>query len=421
MKMSKIGIKTRHHRGSDEALSQEILFQSTQLKRHAAGIYGLGNLLVRARNNIINIIRYHLESYECAEVSLPIIQPKSLWESSGRWNVYADSKQMFTFSGRNGDYCLAPTGEEIVLDFIRENIVSYKDLPVNIFQIGNKYRDEIRVRGGLLRSKEFIMKDGYSFHAGEEDMVREYNSMRECYMKIFSDLGLDVIAVKAISAEMGGKVSEEFMCISDIGEDKVLMDSENNIALNTEVLEHPDILNDIKESNPNFDLDNLKEVACIELGHIFQLGKFYSESMNGYYTNSEGKKEAYHMGCYGIGVNRTLGAICENNCDENGLIWPESIAPYKCVIVPAAEFIKESEKLYSVLKDNNIDVVWDDRDITFGSKIKDAKLLGFPYMVIVGKKYAENNMFEMENRKTSEKHFLNADELISFLKKHKFA
>lgn len=416
MKMSKMGIKTKHHRGTDEALSQEILFQATQLKRHAAGIYGLGNLLVRARNNIMKIIRHHLESYECAEVSLPIIQPKHLWEDSGRWDVYADSKQMFTFSGRNGDYCLAPTGEEIVLDFIRENIVSYKDLPINIFQIGNKYRDELRVRGGLLRSKEFIMKDGYSFHSSEDDMVREYNAMKECYIKIFSDLGLDIIPVKAISAEMGGKISEEFMCISDIGEDKVLMDTENNIALNVEVLEHPDLLNDIKEKTPDFNHENLKEVSCIELGHIFQLGKFYSENMNGYYINSEGKKEAYHMGCYGIGVNRTLGAICENNCDNEGLIWPESIAPYKCVIVPTAELMNEAENLYSILKNNNIDVTFDDRDSTLGSKIKDAKLLGFPYMIIVGKKYSESDMFEVEERRTSKKHFLNINELIDFLK-----
>ncbi len=413
MKMSKMGIKTRHHRGSDEALFQEILFQATQLKRHAAGIYGLGNLLVRARNNIMNVVRRNLESYGCAEVSLPVMQPRALWEASGRWSVYADNKQMFTFEGRNGEYCLGPTGEEIVLDFIRENIASYKDLPINIFQIGTKYRDELRVRGGLLRSKEFLMKDGYSFHANFEDMVKEYNSMKECYIKIFSELGLNVVPVKAVSAEMGGKVSEEFMCVSDIGEDKVLLDSENDIALNTEILDSPEMLEELKNSIPDFDTGKLKEVSCIELGHIFQLGKFYSESMDGYYVNSDGKKEAYYMGCYGIGINRTLGAICETNCDKDGLIWPESIAPYKYVIVAAPQFANESNELYSTLKSNNIDVVLDDREMTFGTKIKDAKLLGFPYMIIVGKKYAESGKFEVENRKTSEKLYLSTEELIT--------
>lgn len=414
MKMSKMGIKTRHQRGKDEALSQEILFQSTQLKRHAAGIYGLGNLLVRARNNIVSVIRHNLEDYGCAEVSLPVIQPKNLWKESGRWDVYVDSKQMFTFEGRGGEYCLAPTGEEIVLDFINENIVSYKDLPINIFQIGNKYRDELRVRGGLLRSKEFLMKDGYSFHANFEDMVREYNLMKECYIKIFNDLELNVAVVRAVSAEMGGKVSEEFMCFSDIGEDKVLLDKRHNLALNTEILEYPDMIDDIKNKVSDFDPDELEQIPCIELGHIFQLGKFYSEKMNGYFVNSEGKKEAYYMGCYGIGVNRTLGAICETHCDEHGLIWPKSVAPYQCVIVCTTEYLKEAEPVYLALRQHQIDVVLDDRELTFGSKMKDAKLLGFPYSIIIGKKYSETHNFEVENRKTSEKIFLNAEELVNF-------
>ena len=411
MRMSKMGIKTRHHRGNDEALSQEILFQSTQLKRHAAGIYGLGNLLVRARNNIMNVIRKNLENYDCSEVSLPVIQPKSIWEASGRWSTYAENKQMFTFEGRNGEYCLAPTGEEIVLDFIRENIASYKDLPVNIFQIGNKYRDEIRVRGGLLRSKEFLMKDGYSFHASKEDMVREGIEQFD-----FAELGLNAISVKAVSADMGGKVSEEFMCPSPVGEDKVLMDENTGIALNTEVLDYPEMLEEIKQDNPEFDINNLKEVSCIELGHIFQLGKFYSENMNGYFVNAQGKKEPYYMGCYGIGVNRTLGAICENNCDEEGLVWPESVAPYQCVIISTPENTNDAEKLYSEMKLKNIDVVLDDRGASFGSKIKDAKLLGFPYMIIVGKKYIQEKLFEVEVRRTSEKLFLNFEKLISLIK-----
>lgn len=416
MRMSKMGIKTRHNRGNDEAVSQEILFQAAQLKRHAAGIYGLGSFLVKARNKVMNIIRTNLENYDCSEISLPIIQPKNLWENSGRWSTYVDSKQMFTFDGRNGEYCVAPTGEEIVLDFIKENIVSYKDLPVNVFQMGNKYRDELRVRGGLLRSKEFLMKDGYSFHSSVEDMEREYNAMRECYIKIFAELGLDVIPVKAVSAEMGGKVSEEFMCFSPIGEDKVLVNADRTIALNTEVLEYPDMLKDIEDKNPGINVHNLEEVQCIELGHIFQLGTFYSENMDGYYVNAEGKKQPYYMGCYGIGINRTLGAICENNCDENGLIWPESVVPYKCVVIYLDNYEEEAINIYNVLKQNKIDVVLDDRKGTLGSKIKDAKLLGFSYMILIGKKFGENGLFEVENRKTSEKLFLDQQQLLNKLK-----
>ena len=416
MKMSRMGIKTKHDRGSDEAISQEILFQASQLKRHAAGIYGLGNFLIRARNKVVDVIRANLEEFDCSEISLPIMQPKNIWESSGRWSTYVDSKQMFTFEGRNGQYCLAPTGEEIVLDFVRENIASYKDLPVNIFQIGNKYRDELRVRGGLLRSKEFLMKDGYSFHSSVEDMQREYAQMKKCYMKIFSELSLDAVAVKAISAEMGGKNSEEFMCFSPVGEDKILISPDRKIALNTEVLEHPEILEQMSEKNPNFNIHELQEAQCIELGHIFQLGTFYSKNMDGYYVNSKGEKEPYYMGCYGIGINRTLGAICENNCDEDGLIWPESVAPYKCSIIYLPDFEAKANELYCALKRNKIEVVLDDRAARLGSKIKDAKLLGFPYMILVGKKYEQNHLFEIENRKTSEKSFLNQENLVDMLK-----
>lgn len=416
MKMRRMGIKTKHDRGCDEAISQEILFQASQLRRHAAGIYGLGNFLIRARNKVVDVIRETLEEFDCSEISLPIMQPKTIWESSGRWSTYVDSKQMFTFDGRNGQYCLAPTGEEIVLDFVRENIASYKDLPINVFQIGNKYRDELRVRGGLLRSKEFLMKDGYSFHSSFEDMEREYGEMKKCYMKIFSKLSLDAIAVKAISAEMGGKNSEEFMCFSPVGEDKILINPDRTIALNTEVLDHPEILAQISQKNPDFNMNQLQEAQCIELGHIFELGTFYSKNMDGYYVDSEGQRKPYYMGCYGIGINRTLGAICENNCDQDGLIWPKSVAPYECVIIYLPDFEKQANELYSALKKAKIDVVLDDRSSRLGSKIKDSKLLGFPYMILIGKKFEQNHLFEIEDRKTSEKLFLNQENLIKLLK-----
>ncbi len=416
MRIKRIGIKTKHSRGSEEALSQEILFQASQLKRHAAGIYGFGNFLIRARNKIVDIIRKNLEDFGCAEVSLPILQPKNLWKESGRWDIYSDNKQMFYFSGRNGEYCLAPTGEEIVLDFARDNIVSYKDLPINIFQIGNKYRDEIRVRGGILRSKEFLMKDGYSFHSSFEDMVLEYENMKKCYFKIFKDLEMDVVSVKALNSDMGGKVSEEFMCFSEIGEDKILINEDKTLALNEEILQDEKALEMLKQTNKDLDINKLKVVNCLELGHIFQLGQFYSEKMNGFFVDETGKKKAYYMGCYGIGVNRVLGAICENNCDEEGLVWPKAVAPYSSVIIYSKENEKSAANLYSSLKEKGVDVVLYDKEATFGSKIKDSKLLGFLYIIILGNKYLEDGLYEIEDRVNSNKMFLNEEELIRFLR-----
>lgn len=417
MRMSKLGIKTRKERGNEETLSQEILLQSTQLKRHSSGIYGMGTLLVKARNNIIDVVRKNLNKYECAEVSLPIVQPRILWDESGRWDTYSKSKTMFTFQGRNEEwYCLAPTGEEIVFDFIKNNIKSYKDLPINIYQIGLKFRDELRIHGGLMRSKEFMMKDGYSFHASSEDMVREYARMRECYKQIFKELGLKVTPVKAVSAEMGGKVSEEFMCFCDIGEDKALTNEDKSIALNTEILDYPDLIEDFKKANPTIDFHKLTESRCIELGHIFQLGTFYSQKMGGYFTDANGKNQPLYMGCYGIGINRTLGAICEVNCDNDGLCWPVSIAPFKCDIVYLNDKKDFAEEIYNKITQAGIDCVIDDREtVTFGSKIKDAKLLGFPYLIIIGKN-CNNNEIEIEVRKTNEKLFVNCEQLISTLK-----
>lgn len=421
MRMSKMGVKTRRERGNEEALSQEILLQSTQLKRHSSGIYGLGNLLVRARNKVIDIVRKNLEAYDCAEVSLPVIQPRFLWDASHRWDTYANSRLMFTFTGRNDNwYCLAPTGEEIVFDFIKDNILSYKDLPINIFQIGLKYRDEIRIHGGLMRSKEFMMKDGYSFHVSQDDMIREYMSMRECYSKIFEEMNLKVTPVKAVSAEMGGKVSEEFMCFSDIGEDTVLVDDVHGIALNVEVIEHPEMIAELKQTYPSFDETNLRKVHCIELGHIFQLGKFYSESMGGFFTNANGQKEPFYMGCYGIGINRTLGAICEVNCDDAGLVWPISIAPYKCAIIYVDGLAEDAESIYELLKANGVEVIIDDRcSLSFGAKLKDAKLLGFPYAIIIGKKYKETKEIEIERRIDGGKLFIEEKEIVNFFIKNK--
>lgn len=418
MKLSRTCVKFNKFRGSDEFISQEILFQCSQLKRHAAGIYGLGHFLLKARNKLIEILRNNLEAFGCAEISLPVLQPKALWQASGRFKTFTSNNQMFTFKGRNGVCCLAPTGEEIVLDFVKNSVVSYKDLPINVFQIGNKYRDEVRVRGGLLRSKEFLMKDGYSFHASFEDMVREYGLMKQCYKKIFADLSLEVVIVKAVNNEMGGKISEEFMTISRTGEDKILIDKKSQIALNVEVVENENLLKNLSSEFENFSIDDFEEINCIELAHIFQLGTFYSEKMDGLFTDFDGLKKPYFMGCYGIGVNRVLGAVCEVNCDEEGLKWPRALAPYKAAIIYLPKLKNEADKVYKNLLENKVEVVLFDSYDSFGSQMKNAKLLGFPNVIILGKHFIEHAELEIEIRSNSEKVFLDVENLVSFLIQH---
>lgn len=413
MKLSRGNFFTSRERVSNETLSQQILLQGGQIKRYATGIYAKNNFLVKAQANIENIIRQVLEKYDCIEVALPLLQPQAIWESSGRWEVYNKSGQMFFCDMPNGTFCMAPTAEEAVLEFVRTAVKSHKDLPINIYQIGSKFRNELRSRGGLLRSKEFTMMDAYSFHSSQESLSKEYDNMRSAYLEIFSQLGLRVIPVKALNGDMGGNYSEEFMCIADSGEDTILVNDDFSMAFNTELLEMENA-EEYLYANYGIDINihTLHEKHCIELGHIFQLGQKYSKAMNGTFINSDGKEVPYFMGCYGIGVSRTLAAICETNCDENGIIWPVNITPYTAYIVYTDKQYETANSLYFSLLSKGIKVILDDRNkVSFGAKIKDSKLWGIPYLIIIGNSYKNDNIFEVENRLTSKKTFMSIAEL----------
>lgn len=417
MKMSKLALSTQKSRmNSDECLSLRILLQSGLLYRYGSGIYGKHNLLVKAQQNIESIIRSELDSNDCVEISLPTLQPKSIWEESGRWSKYANSNQMFYCDMSNGTFCLAPTAEEATVAFAKDHLKSYKSLPSVLYQIGSKYRNEIRVRGGLLRSKEFTMMDAYSFHTDSQSLKEEYLKMKEIYFTIFSLIGLNVIPVAAVNGEMGGTMSEEFMFISDAGEDTILVNKEETIGLNTEVLEMENSKDYLFNNYGISDLSGFEIKHCIELGHIFQLGQKYSLSMNGFFTDASGSSSPYYMGCYGIGISRALAAICEQNCDENGLIWPKKIAPYKVSIIYQNSLKNQAFDLYNKLNALGIDVLIDDRNASFGSKIKDSKLIGIPYMVIIGKSFHNDNLYEVENRASENKSYVTQEELISMIK-----
>lgn len=417
MRLSKAALLTSKERmSSDEMLSQQIFFQSGLLKRYSAGIYGKHNFIVRAQSNIEAIIRSILDKYDCIEISLPLLQPKSIWDASGRWDTYYSSGQMFYCNMPNGYFCMAPTAEEAVFEFVRDNLKSYKDLPVNVYQIGSKFRNEIRARGGLLRSKEFTMMDSYSFHSSEEDLAYEYSIMREAYLEIFDAIGLKVIPVSALNGDMGGKLSEEFMFVSDSGEDTILVSEDSTLALNTEILEMDNYKDYLKKFYGIDDISSFREKHCIELGHIFQLGQKYSTTMKGTFKNSNNDDVPFFMGCYGIGVSRTLAALCEQNCDGDGLIWPENIAPYQLTIIYTHKKKSNAFELYNYLQSNGIKVVIDDRDsLRIGAKIKDWKLFGIPYMLVVGDK-SNNDYFELEKRIDGSKEVVSKDNLIDFFK-----
>lgn len=426
MKLSQTGMGTTKLSNIDEMYpGQSILLQTGQLVQYGAGIFAYGTIPLIVKRNIEKIIVETLNKYGCIEVSLPILQPDTIWKNSGRYDHYVNDGTMLITESNKGNFCLAPTAEEAMLEYAREKLKSYKNLPATYYQIGEKVRNEIRTRGYLLRGKAFTMLDAYSFDKNEEEMATSYENVRTAFLEIFEKIGLKVIPIVADNGAMGGKKSEEFMLISEQGEDKILYDEKTKMGLNTEILEREDYKEYLKQEYGIEDISNFKEIRTMELGHIFQLGTRYSEMMNGKYINQEGKESLYYMGCYGIGVSRTLAAVYEQALinDEKwgpcGFALPKSVAPYVVQIVPKMENeekLKLAKKLYETLQKENINAILDDREfVTMGAKMKDCKILGTPYLVVIGDKQ-EGDSFELENIATGERQIVNQDELIKILK-----
>ena len=427
MKLSNLGIGTMRVNKLDEMYpAQDMLMQSGQLVQYGTGIMGYGTVPLLVKRKMEEIIRECLDEAGLAEVQLPTIQPKEIWEKSGRWDKYIEDGVMLVTESDKGTFCLAPTAEEAVLEFAREKLKSYKHLPATFYQIGEKYRNEIRNRGYLLRGKSFLMMDAYSFDADKEGLEESYENVRNAYLKIAEKIGIDMLPVVADNGAMGGKKSEEMMLVSPIGEDTILYDEKTKTALNTEILEKENYQEYLKEEYGIEDISNFKETKAIELGHIFQLGTRYSDTMKATFTAQDGKEQPYYMGCYGIGVSRMVAAIYELSVikDENdnivGIALPEQISPFKLQIIAKmedSEKVKAAEEIYEKLNELGIRTILDDREnINFGARIKDAKVLGTPYIAILGGK-VENGKVELEKTKTGEKEILSIDELIKKIAK----
>lgn len=422
MKLSQTGMNTVKLTNIDEMYpGQSILLKTGQLVQYGAGLFAYNTVPLLVRRNIEKIITETLNKYGCIEVLLPTLQPDTIWKNSGRYSHYVDEGTMLITESNKGTFCLAPTGEEAILEFAREKLKSYKNLPVTYYQIGEKFRNEIRTRGYLLRGKSFPMLDAYSFDLDEKGMEKSYENARKAFLEIFKKIGMPVIPIVADNGAMGGKKSEEFMLISEQGEDKILYDEETGIGLNTEILEKEDYKEYLQQEYNITDISKFKEIRTMELGHIFQLGTRYSQMMNGKYINKEGKEELYYMGCYGIGVSRTLAALYEQSIINDtkwgpcGFVLPETIAPYKIQIIPKVEDetkIKQAKEIYNILTEKGIQSILDDREnIQIGTKIRDCKVLGTPYMIVLGDK-TDGKKLELENNKTGEKQNISIEEII---------
>ena len=419
MKVSKMGFKNIKLTELDKMYpGQDILLQTGQIKQYGSGLYAYDNIVLRVQDNIEKIIKKHMDKADAIEVEMPLLQQDELWKSSGRYDKYINDGVMLTVETDKGNYCLAPTAEEAVTKFAENRLVSYKQLPVSFYQIGKKFRDEIRNRGYLYRGKEFLMFDLYSFDETEEKLNATYDRIKQAYFDAFDELGLNLVAVAADNGTIGGTRSEEMMVISESGEDTILYDGK--IGLNTEVLEKENYEEYLEKEYGITDISNLSKLKAIELGHIFALGTKYSESMNIKFNDQENNIRPFYMGCYGIGVSRVLGVIYENNTikanDEIvGFSLPLSVAPYYIYIISNKERETEALNLYNELLNKNIPVILDDTNESIGKKIRNAKVFGIPYIAILGNSTSELEV-ELEFTKDNSKEVLTKDGLINKFK-----
>ena len=422
MKLSKLNIKKINLNDIDANYrGQDILMKLGELYQFESGIYGYGNIWNKLQRNIENIIIEELDKADCIQVDFPKLQPKKIWEQSNRWDIYTKGEDiMFTLNNNLGEYGLAPTAEECATIFGANRLTSYKNLPATYYQIGEKFRKEIRARGYLFRPRTFTMMDAYSFDKTEEDMHNNFNKMHDVYLNIFKRIGINIIPVVSDGGTMGGRVSEEYQAITKMGEDIILYNEEKNIGINKEVLSFDDKETFIKAFGVS-NIDELKEYNSLELGNNFELGTKYSESMKLYYIDENGQNKPYYMGCYGIGVGRILACLIENSViikDDKlkGFVLPYNVAPYKVQIIYNENNKDNALKLYDLLLNNGIQAIIDDRDnLTLGNRINDVFVLGTPKMIILGNKFDGIN-YELEDSKTGNKTILTLDQIVNELK-----
>jgi len=394
-----------------ESVSHQLLLRAGLVRMLMAGAYSYLPLGLKVLENIQKVIVEEMDACGAAQVLLPALQPLELWQRTGRDKDIGEV--MFRFVDRRGrKLCLGPTHEEIITELVKDHISSYKQLPLILYQIQTKFRDEIRPRFGLIRACEFVMKDAYSFDREESGLDKAYEAMYGAYIKIFKRCGLDIITTQADSGVMGGKVSHEFMVPASEGEDMVLVCPQCNDAQTFK----EDALSQCPRCKVIFNKKN-----AIEVGHIFKLGTKYSSSLGANFLDAKGKLQPIIMGCYGIGVSRIISAVIEQNHDKDGIIWPKELAPYKVIIMPLDALDKAtmdlSLSLYEDLTRSNVDVLLDDRDERAGVKFKDADLLGIPWQLIIGKGALKDGSLELKSRLTQEKLIKPKLEILEEIKK----
>lgn len=398
MLQSQAFIWTKKEAPKDEpSANAQLLARGGFVEKLASGIYTFLPLGLLVLKKIERIIREEMDAIGGRELLMPALQPKELWEETGRW---ASMDDLYKIKDRQGrEFALGATHEEVITGIVRTRTVSYKDLPFSLYQIQTKFRDELRAKSGILRGREFCMKDMYSFHATEEDRKKYYEKVKKAYLKIFKRCGISVRVTEASGGSFSKEVSHEFQAPTPGGEDVVIFCAKCHWAKNTEVAEK-------KAGEPCPACGHiLAQEKSIEVGNIFTLGTRFSSAMKAFFTDKDGTEKLMIMGCYGIGLSRLMGAAAEVNHDERGIIWPRQIAPYDVhlIFVPSKDMkihkriMGEAEKLYQKLQEKYA-VLYDDREASVGAKFADADLIGAPWRVVLSEKTLAEGKAEIKRR-----------------------
>ena len=408
MRFSKTFIKTLRAAPKDEtAKNGALLVRAGYIHKEMAGVYDYLPLGLRVIENIKGIIREELNKIGCEEILMTALQNPEPWEKTGRFSDQEVDIWFKTELASGGELGLAPTHEEPITNMLKTYISSYKDLPLYVYQFQNKFRNELRAKSGILRGREFLMKDLYSFHANEEDLDRFYAEVEKAYERIFARLGIGEDTYETFaSGGIFSKYSHEFQTVLPVGEDTIYYNTDKSVVLNKEVY-NDEVLADLGAEGQKFE-----ETAAAEVGNIFKLKFKYSEPLGLKYIDEENQQKVVYMGCYGIGVSRLVGVIAEKFADEKGIVWPETVAPYKYYLIGIGEQgTAKAEEFYQERKDQ---ILFDDRNLRPGEKFADADLMGIPYRIVISDRTIAEGIAELTDRQTGESRMVKLEELDTF-------
>jgi prolyl-tRNA synthetase len=389
------------------SVNAKLLIKAGFIDKLMAGSFTLLPLGFRVKEKIEQIVREEMNKTGANEMLMPLLHPKEIWNETGRWDTAKEV--MYQFKKDNKEYALSFTHEEIVLDVLRKKISGYKDLPVKVYHFSTKFRDEPRAKSGILRGREFLMKDLYSAHLTAKDLDKYYWEVADAYLKIFKRFGLEARVVEAAGGVFTDSHTHEFQVLCDQGEDTIFYCAKCDFAENKEIATvHKD------EICPKCKKDKIREAKAIEVGNIFKFGTVYSQKMGVYATDKDGLRKLLYFGSYGIGITRMIGTLVELFHDDRGIIWPRTVAPYQVHLISIQESVK-AEKIYEKLLAEKIEVLYDDREVSVGQKFADADLIGIPVRLVVSAKNADK--IEWKERTSEKTELLGLEEVLERLKK----